>query len=323
MGIKKLQTKTHFLIVFILLFFILILQSSIIQSLETESIMGEMNNENINWGPQPVYAIIGTGPKFITTTTNNELSNENVNLPETKERLNDLLITSNKNKSSSLYIDSEISEAFNNQDWNYVRIKLVDNSEVNIPSINILSGTREEKKEIINQLSLEKNNWFDLKQENLILELSADKFKEVHKSSLGITTLINLNGYNKLLELVNKTTLINNNIQIGSVNLIKPQIVSGLLDESTQIINVNPDVWNLGLTGDGIKVCIIDSGVNSSQPYLSGKIIDEYCYCSAPDANLASSDCCPDGTAEDTRCQRLLWTWNPCYWDNSFSTFHI
>ena len=68
------------------------------------------------------------------------------------------------------------------------------------------------------------------------------------------------------------------------------------LDDSVPLINAD-DVWNLGYTGDGVKVCIIDSGVNAAHPDLSGKIQDEYCYCSYTD--LGNGGCCPDTTDED------------------------
>lgn len=46
-----------------------------------------------------------------------------------------------------------------------------------------------------------------------------------------------------------------------------------LLDESALLINAD-DAWNtLGYTGDDIKVCVIDSGVDKYHSSLSGKIL--------------------------------------------------
>jgi len=68
------------------------------------------------------------------------------------------------------------------------------------------------------------------------------------------------------------------------------------LSQSVPRINAD-DVWNLGYTGSGKKVCIIDTGVNTSHPYLQGKIIDEYCYCSLHEGGY--NYCCPDHTSYD------------------------
>jgi parallel beta-helix repeat protein len=67
--------------------------------------------------------------------------------------------------------------------------------------------------------------------------------------------------------------------------------IHAFLNESASIINAKT-VWNnLNYTGKGIKVCVIDTGVDRYHPALSGKIAGEHCY------NF--NDKCPDGTSED------------------------
>src|SRR3989338_2063899 len=60
-----------------------------------------------------------------------------------------------------------------------------------------------------------------------------------------------------------------------------------LLDNSTSLIKVKPDVWNVGYTGNGVTVCVVDSGINWAHNNLGGcddigpgcKVIDGYDFC--------------------------------------------
>lgn len=49
----------------------------------------------------------------------------------------------------------------------------------------------------------------------------------------------------------------------------------------------------MGLTGKGVTVALIDSGVDSSHPDLAGVIEDEACFC----VNAKGQPCCPNGTS--------------------------
>jgi len=49
---------------------------------------------------------------------------------------------------------------------------------------------------------------------------------------------------------------------------------------------------NQNLTGISSTVCVIDTGVNSSHESLAGRVVAEYCYCSA------GGGCCPNGSVE-------------------------
>ncbi|MGD9276059.1 MAG: S8 family serine peptidase [Candidatus Pacearchaeota archaeon] len=85
-------------------------------------------------------------------------------------------------------------------------------------------------------------------------------------------------------------------LQDKRVDKIYPNgIVHYSLEDSASLIHAS-NVWNTGYTGEGVKVCIIDTGVDANHPDLSGRIADEKCYCSISEAILESNDkCCWDG----------------------------
>lgn len=49
------------------------------------------------------------------------------------------------------------------------------------------------------------------------------------------------------------------------------------------------DTRAAGLTGKGLEVAVIDSGIDAAHPSFAGAVVDEACFCSA--------NCCPNGTA--------------------------
>lgn len=65
------------------------------------------------------------------------------------------------------------------------------------------------------------------------------------------------------------------------------------LAQSVPLIGVTP-VWDFGVTGTGQAVAIIDSGVDASHPFLSGKVIAEACFSSD---TVISDSVCPNGAA--------------------------
>ena len=83
----------------------------------------------------------------------------------------------------------------------------------------------------------------------------------------------------------------------NSIIVRKPYEVYAFLSDAVIQQNVT-SAWDLkvgeiNLTGSQKSVCIIDTGVDLNHSDLEDKIIAQHCFC-------ASSNCCPDGTSEDT-----------------------
>ena len=66
---------------------------------------------------------------------------------------------------------------------------------------------------------------------------------------------------------------------------------SALLDRSAPVVQA-PDMWSTGYTGTGRTIAVLDTGVDSSHPFLAGKTVEEACYSSESD--------CPNGSTSQT-----------------------
>ncbi|MEZ5417137.1 MAG: S8 family serine peptidase [Vicinamibacterales bacterium] len=58
-----------------------------------------------------------------------------------------------------------------------------------------------------------------------------------------------------------------------------------------------PAAWAAGFTGAGWRVAVIDTGVESSHPFLAGKVVSEACYVNAGGAGAGTSTCPGGGFA--------------------------
>jgi len=88
-------------------------------------------------------------------------------------------------------------------------------------------------------------------------------------------------------------------------NIFFNRILHPTLTTSIPQIKAN-GVWNLSvkgynITGMGQTVCVIDTGVDTDHSAFTGRILDQYCYCSVSD--YGSGGCCPDNTTVDSSAE--------------------
>ena len=79
------------------------------------------------------------------------------------------------------------------------------------------------------------------------------------------------------------------------VRVMEDKIARPVLADSVPIIQ-GDQAWASGFDGQGTAVAILDSGVDSSHPFLSGKVVEEACYSSTV-AGISQS-VCPNGLDE-------------------------
>ncbi len=63
--------------------------------------------------------------------------------------------------------------------------------------------------------------------------------------------------------------------------------------------------WASGYTGAGVKVAILDTGVDKTHPFLAGKVVSEACY-STNDGPSGASTICPGGVTSSTAAGSAL-----------------
>src|SRR3989338_6595 len=261
---KRGRIRLYLLLVTAILLFMLIVQAQIL----TPS--GENTSELLSVRSNLSSGSGGGGVRFLGQIAEN-LSEIIVSEEQNKQEQIFQSINLSNTSSRSIKYDSRIVEEFNKTNISKVKVivRLEDDSAIKV------AGAKEEKRELLRQ----RDEWFKSKNEIFLSTLPKNHFNISSNITDGFVGMITKEGLDILLK----------DSRIKEIQMDGK--VYGALDESVSWISVDDDVWNLGYTGDGIKVCVIDTGVNADHPDLSGKIIDEYCYC--------DGGCCPDNTDED------------------------
>ncbi|MGF1644419.1 MAG: S8 family serine peptidase [Thiotrichales bacterium] len=84
----------------------------------------------------------------------------------------------------------------------------------------------------------------------------------------------------------------------GVVGIYEDYLVKPMLAESTTLIGA-PHAWTANFDGTGRTVAILDTGVDSTHPFLSGKVVSEACY-SSNIPSISASSLCPGGATATT-----------------------
>lgn len=83
------------------------------------------------------------------------------------------------------------------------------------------------------------------------------------------------------------------------VEVVRDELSEPTLAQSSPLINAD-DAWSQGYSGAGQTIAVLDTGIDSSHPFLSGKVVSQACYSTTSSANGGSVSLCPDGSGSQT-----------------------
>jgi subtilisin family serine protease len=87
--------------------------------------------------------------------------------------------------------------------------------------------------------------------------------------------------------------------QLAEVTSIEEDRVAKPSDAQSNSVMGAATAWGLGYSGAGQTIAILDSGVDKTHPFLTGKVVSEACYSSNNAADGATS-VCPGGVTQST-----------------------
>ncbi|HJT09681.1 MAG TPA: S8 family serine peptidase [Candidatus Nitrosotalea sp.] len=128
--------------------------------------------------------------------------------------------------------------------------------------------------------------WINQTQNLLVGKLSLNKIDHVKR--FGTIPFIAMRVDAASLKMLNSSLLVSG---IYEDRLLKP------LDVNTIPLTGTENAWNLGDTGSGQTIAVLDTGVDKTHPFLSGKVVAEACF-SAP-AQAGDASFCPNGQTSE------------------------
>jgi subtilisin family serine protease len=100
------------------------------------------------------------------------------------------------------------------------------------------------------------------------------------------------------------------------VQVMEDAIVRPVLSESAPLIQAD-QAWAAGFDGTGTTVAVVDTGVETTHPFLAGKVVEEACYSS--DQPGLSTSFCPNGLSEQIGPGAAA----PCWLDGCYHGTHV
>lgn len=82
---------------------------------------------------------------------------------------------------------------------------------------------------------------------------------------------------------------------VAAIDLDMPGGGHAVAPDESSVLNAVSPLLPLGLDGAGMKVAVVDTGVDLDHPDLQARIVGEQCFCSR--TSPTSSGCCPNGAA--------------------------
>ncbi|MFH1181752.1 MAG: S8 family serine peptidase [Candidatus Woesearchaeota archaeon] len=210
-------------------------------------------------------------------------------------------------KFTNIAVDSSVIEKLQNQTEVYVTVILKDGS-------NLTYGNTKREFSERRTIYEQKAALYKESQEEVISKLSKSEFQTNYRF-----TIMNAFSGNITKEGLEKLKSDPNVLSIEGTGM------SALgLNESVKAIKVDPYVWDLGYTGDGITICVLDSGIAYTHPdlgnctqeeFLSGtcdKIPGGYDFCATP--GCSNEDANPiDSGGHGTKVAGIIASTNPIY----------
>jgi subtilisin len=100
------------------------------------------------------------------------------------------------------------------------------------------------------------------------------------------------------------------------VQVLDDAIVRPVLAESAPLVQAD-QAWAAGYDGTGTTIAVLDTGVESSHPFLTGKVIEEACY--SGDIPGLTTSFCPNGLSEQIGPGSAT----PCWLDGCYHGTHV
>jgi len=150
------------------------------------------------------------------------------------------------------------------------------------PRVRVVVAFREPEAPA-SQLALRMGQIHDLRTA-ILRDLRPGDFEATHRWGLvpGMAGWITTSGLERLLS----------DPDVTLIDLDTP--AAAHMAEAVPLVHAD-EVQAMGVTGRGVTVAVLDTGIDTDHPDFSGRIIDQACFCVSGGGN-----CCPGGAAERT-----------------------